>query len=78
MKTTIYVYLNDEGTGCWRPVEAVHLGKDEYRIVSENTDPEDEHWQFLTNDVVRCEERQLLGGVRPTRCIVAVEKIQSK
>jgi hypothetical protein len=67
----IYVYLLDEGTDCWRPVQAAGLGADRYRIVSENDDPEDEHWQFTTGDVVRCMERQLSGG----RHLVAIEKL---
>jgi hypothetical protein len=39
---TIYVRLLDEGVDVWRPVSAETLGEGRYRIVSENTDPEDE------------------------------------
>jgi hypothetical protein len=60
--TTIYVYLLNEGSASWRPVEAEHLGGDQYRITSINADPEDEQWQFSTGEVVRCSERNLSGG----------------
>lgn len=59
---TIYVYLLNEGTDAWRPIEAEPLGDDRYRIISVNPDPEDEHWQFRTGDIVRCAERLLSGG----------------
>jgi hypothetical protein len=51
-KTTIYVELLGEGTDCWRPVEAEHLGADLYRITGET--PEDEVWSFSTGDTVKC------------------------
>jgi hypothetical protein len=67
--TTIYVYLLDEGTDVWRPVEAEHVGGEQYRILSANADPEDEHWQFQTGEVVRCETRKLSEGTH----LVAVQ-----
>lgn len=67
--STIYVALLDEGTSVWRPVEAQLLGENIYRIVSENADPDDEHWEFSTGSLVRCEVRRLSGG----EAIVAVE-----
>jgi len=67
---TIYVYLEDEGTDVWRPVEAQDLGTSKFRIVSVNADPEDEHWRFATGDIVRCESKKLSSGM----CLVAVEK----
>ncbi len=67
---TIYVYLEDEGTDVWRPVEAQDLGASKFRIVSVNADPEDEHWRFATGDIVRCESKKLSSGM----CLVAVEK----
>jgi hypothetical protein len=70
--TTIYVYLLDEGTDVWRPVEAVHVGEDRYRIMSVNVDPEDERWQFSTGDVVRCSRRALSGGP----ALVAHERVE--
>ena len=51
----IYVSLLNDGTNCWRPVEAVQINKNIYRIT--NPSIEDEQWQFETGDVVRCRER---------------------
>ncbi len=65
--TTIYVYLLDEGTDCWRPVSAEHLRDDVYRIKGEPPDPEDEKWEYLPGAVVRCRQQKLSGG----DCLVA-------
>lgn len=62
--TTIFVYLLNEGTDVWRPVEAQHLGEDRYRILSKNVDPEDEAWQFPSGAVVRCRQQKLSKGDR--------------
>jgi len=70
--TTIYVYLLDEGVHVWRPVEASHRGGDQYEIVSLNRDPEDEHWQFASGDIVRCKLQRLSEGER----LVAHELVQ--
>jgi hypothetical protein len=53
----IYVYLLEEGTDVWRPVQAAHVRDDVYRIISSNLDPEDEKWQFASGELVRCEKR---------------------
>lgn len=66
---TIYVYLLDEGTDVWRPVEAQEVGNCVYKIVSVNTNPEDEEWQFKTGSIVRCRKMKLSQGER----IVAFE-----
>jgi hypothetical protein len=58
----IYVYLLNEGTHAWRPVEADHLGGDRYRIASVNDDPEDEEWQFNSGDIVQCAVRHFSDG----------------
>jgi hypothetical protein len=68
----IYVYLLGEGTDVWRPVQAKKLSDKLFRIVSQNTDPENEKWQFSTGDIVKCEERILSNS---KKCLVAVEKI---
>ncbi len=70
----IYVYLLNEGTDVWRPVQARSLGNHLFRITSENDDPEDEEWQFLTGDTVRCEVR-MLSNSEPHERLVAVGKI---
>lgn len=71
--TTIFVFLHNEGTDVWRPVEATDCGHGTYRIASEQTDP-DERWEFRTGDLVRCERRALSGG----SSLVAVERIEAE
>jgi hypothetical protein len=44
----VLVYLMDEGSDAWYPVEANHVSDDLYRIAGENPDPEDLHWEFTT------------------------------
>ena len=70
--TSIYVALIDEGIDTWRPVKARHEGDDRYLIVGKNEDPEDEHWEFQTGDVVRCKEFVFSGG---SSGLVAFEKV---
>lgn len=59
---TIYVALLDEGVDVWRPVEAEPCGAGRFRIVSTNSDAEDEKWEFPPGAVVTCEKRKLSGG----------------
>ncbi len=68
----IYVSLLDEPVEAWRPVDAVRLEENTFKITSANLYPDDERWQFVTGEVVLCKERQFPNG--PT-CLVAVEKI---
>lgn len=70
--TTIYVYLLDEGSPAWRPVESEHISSDLYRILSENPDPGTESWEFPEGDVVRCIERKDADG---NVILVAVESV---
>jgi len=70
----IYVYLLDEGTDVWRPVDAIQVGDATYEIVGGNGDPEVEHWEFATGDLVRCEQRALSGGMH----MVAFERSSTK
>jgi hypothetical protein len=56
----IYVPLLNEGTDCWRPVEAEQVRGDTYRIVGPK--PEDETWPVAAGDVVRCERRRFADG----------------
>jgi hypothetical protein len=51
---TIYVELLDEGTVCYRPVEAFLNEDGTYTILSI---PDDEKWRFQPNDTVVCEQR---------------------
>ena len=59
---TIYVSLLDEGVDVWRPVSAEHIRDDVYRIVGEPPDPENEKWEFLSGELVRCRQQALSGG----------------
>lgn len=67
-ETQIYVYLLDEGTDVWRPVKAVHQSGDIYKIISLNHNHEDEKWEFLHGDLVRCKNRYFSNG---ETCLVA-------
>jgi len=66
---TVYVSLLDEGTDVWRPVEAIRIGENMWRLCGPI--PEDETWQFQPNDVVKCEEKWLSDGLH----FCAVERI---
>ena len=59
--TTVYVSLLDEGVDVWRPVTAEHIRDDVYRIAGEPPDPEDENWEFLPGQLVRCRQHTLSG-----------------
>ena len=72
------MYLLDEGTDVWRPVQARSLGHGRFRIVSENRNPEDEKWQFTSGDVVRCEMEDLMDGTASAANLVAVEKVETR
>lgn len=65
---TIYMPLLNEGTGVWRPVEAMKIGHLGY-MVTQNAPP-DEEWAFQPGHILRCEERQLDDG----KHLVAVGK----
>lgn len=63
--TTVYVRLLDEGTDVFRPTQAVRTPQGGYRLLpTPNYDPEDERWEFLPGQMVRCENVKLHGGVR--------------
>jgi hypothetical protein len=73
VRVRIYVELLDEAVDVWRPVDAEHICEDRFRIVSINPDPEDEHWQFKTGEVVRCRPRKFAEGAG----LVAMERVES-
>jgi len=64
---TIYVFLPNEGTDVWAPVDADHIHTDVYRIT--NGRGEDE-MQFATGDLVKCRRQLLSSG----ESLVAYEK----
>ena len=61
----IYVYLPDEGTDVWAPMDAERIRGDIYRI----TNDRGEHGQFQMGSLVKCQLKQLSGG----ECLVASE-----
>jgi hypothetical protein len=70
--TTIHIHLLDEGVEVWRPVKAVHVRGDIYRIL--DTPTAYEKWEFPTGDV-RCKWRRLSGdGGNLGDCLVAFER----
>lgn len=65
LTTTVYVRLLDEGTDVFRPTEAKKLADEAYRLMpSLGYDPEDEKWEYLPGQIVRCELVQLHSGLR--------------
>lgn len=63
--TTVYVRLLDEGTDVFRPTEAEQRPDGNYKLLpTRDYDPDDEHWEFLPGQVVRCERTKLHGGER--------------
>ena len=55
LNTIIYVRLLDEGTDVWRPVDAIELSQDRYRLIGERD--ADERWEFESGSTVRVEKR---------------------
>ena len=62
-RALIDVAILDENTDVWRAVLAESLGGDRFRIVEENTDSEDEHWAFSTDEVVQGVPHELCDGM---------------
>ncbi|MDJ0943571.1 MAG: hypothetical protein QNJ30_08905 [Kiloniellales bacterium] len=60
--TIIQVALLDEGVDVWRPVEAIHLGGDAYRILDQPYESDIETWQFTPGAEVICEPKVLSDG----------------
>ena len=63
-EVTIFVELLDEGTKCWRPVRASQMGEGMFRIIREQSVPEDERWAYDPGEIVWCEERTFSDGSR--------------
>lgn len=78
--TEIHVSLLNEGSICFRPVNATRVDKNVYKIdESSEFDPSDEKWEFEPGDIVVVEERVLRGDFNiPTKCLVAVKLWQEK
>ena len=63
----IYIPLLNEGTPCWRPVEAEPVDGSNYRILTAK--PAGEDWPVATGDVVRCERRRFSDDLD---CLVVI------
>jgi hypothetical protein len=61
METIIYMPLLGEGTDCWRPVRAVPISDDVFRIVDQIS--AGESWKFGEDSRVRCRDRIFSGGI---------------
>lgn len=59
---TIYMPLLNEAVDVWRPVDALPLTSDTYRV--EGAVPEGEEWAFGPGTHVRCEWKTFSGGER--------------
>lgn len=69
---TVYVRLLNEGTDVFRPTLADLTLDGLYMLrATEDYDSEDEQWEFLPGQVVRCKVMALHGGNR----LVAVEVV---
>jgi hypothetical protein len=60
MQETIYLPLRDEGTECWRPVDALKITDDVYEICG--MQPDDEDWKFPAGSQVRCQPHKFSDG----------------
>jgi hypothetical protein len=58
--TTIFMPLLNEGTEVWRPVEAIPMADDTYRVEGEMD--EDEEWAFAPGSIVRGEVKRFHEG----------------
>lgn len=61
MNQVIYVYLKNEGSDSWRPVQAKKIDEMVYQIDDQNVS-DDEEWQFQPNNIVLCRNRIFQNG----------------
>ena len=66
VSTEIFVRLLNESVDVWRPVRAMRVRDDIYRIMNQPYDLSIESWEFEPGDVVHCEETETAGGHRLT------------
>ena len=56
----VYVRLLEEGTEVMRPVPAVNISKNVYKLLAtDDYDPAFEIWEFTPGNIVRCAEQKL-------------------
>jgi hypothetical protein len=56
----IYMPLLQEGTDCWRPVRAVQMAEDIFKVLDHI--PADESWAFAPDARVRCKNHVFSNG----------------
>jgi hypothetical protein len=72
IKDTVYVYLLNEGTDSWRPVNADYVNKDTYLLHGQDIyNPSDEEWEFPPGTLVLTEIKKLSSG---NSFLVAIQK----
>ena len=59
---TIYISLMNEGTSCWRPIQAIEIGENTFEIPLDIVVPEDEEWEFKPGARVKCRDKQFQDG----------------
>jgi hypothetical protein len=55
-----FVYLLDEGTDCWRPVELVQIDTNTFQVVGPM--PDDEEWEFPPGALVKVRDKTFSSG----------------
>lgn len=68
MTQTIFIELLDEGVAVWRPVQAIHLEKNAYKVIDQAYDRKTESWQCGSGDRVICDlvdssDHQILAAI---------------
>jgi len=71
---TIFILLLNEGIKVWRPVKAVKIETNIYKIMSKNKTQDDEKWEFNYQDLVKCKQKKFTDGKQN---LVAYEKYTS-
>ena len=71
MRTNIYIQLLNEGTEVYRPVPAIEIKNNIYKLEgSEIYDPKDEEWEFEPGTLVKTERKCFEGEM----VLIAVEE----
>lgn len=71
---TIYIQLLNEGTIVYRPTLGEPIDKLVFKILpTPDYDPNDEHWEFVPGEVVKCQWQYLLGT---GSALIAVERLK--
>ena len=74
-RVTIYVKLLNEGVDVARPIEAVRLSDEHFRLLpTPDYDPEYEEWEFPPSSIVSAERQCWSSG----EILVAVKPINSQ